>query len=222
MERRRDLGDGLAGAADQVLAHRLRHLLGAGHHLQRLGHLLAELRKVPLAARAGLRAGDDDTLARQMRWERTPRWTRMRGFRPTDEMRRCRGAILAGCGLELLELQLELVEPGAALGGGADRSCRSLAISSLRCATMASSPRARASASWRDIRAPRRAARSASSSFGVGLAASVTPQVEHDAHAPYNLYPAKSAAGAASRCLSTCRQAARPRSRLLRLQASAK
>ena len=104
-----------------------------------------------------------------------------------------------------------------------NRSCRSLAMSSLRCATMASNPLARASTSWRAARSARRAARSASSSFGIGSAASVTLQVEHDAHAACIPYPAIS--GRQMRCgccsatgLSRSRQARPARSKTCRFR----
>src|SRR5215472_9580691 len=65
--------------------------------------------------------------------------------------------------LQLLKLQLKLVEQLAAAGSadGPKRSRRNLAMTSLRCATIASAPVARASASWRAWRSATSAAVSA-------------------------------------------------------------
>ena len=70
MERRRRLGDRLAGPAGELLAHGLDHLPLARDHLQRLGDVLAELGELAAAARAGGRRRDHDPLARQMRRQR--------------------------------------------------------------------------------------------------------------------------------------------------------
>jgi len=67
------------------------------------------------------------------------------------------------------------------------RSCLSLAISSLRCATIASAPDARASASRRASCSAARAARSRAMSSGTGSAASVTVLIEP--HTPPAVYP---------------------------------
>jgi hypothetical protein len=60
---RRRLGDRLAGAAAEFLAHRLDHLPLPRDHLQAFGDRLAELGP---AARAGARAGQHPALARQV------------------------------------------------------------------------------------------------------------------------------------------------------------
>ena len=52
MEWRWRLGDRLAGAAGELLAHRLDHLVGARDALQRLGDGLAEFGELATAARA--------------------------------------------------------------------------------------------------------------------------------------------------------------------------
>ena len=70
VEGRRGLGDALAIAAAEPLAHRLDHLPLAGDHLQRLGHVLAQLAEAgSSAACAGRRRGHDDALAGQVRRE---------------------------------------------------------------------------------------------------------------------------------------------------------
>jgi hypothetical protein len=66
MRRRRRLGDLLACPAGVLLPHVLDHLPLAGHQLQRLGHVLAQLVQGSTTARAGLRARVDDALAWQM------------------------------------------------------------------------------------------------------------------------------------------------------------
>ena len=74
MEGRRWLRDRLAVPAGELLAHRLDDLPLARDHLQRLGHVLAELRQPRTAAgRARARRGNDDALARQMLGKRLPR-----------------------------------------------------------------------------------------------------------------------------------------------------
>ena len=67
VERRRRLGYPLAIAARELLPHRLDHLPPARDHLQRLGHILADLRQ-PLrpTAGAGSRPRHHHPLARQM------------------------------------------------------------------------------------------------------------------------------------------------------------
>ena len=70
MERRGRLRDRLAGTAGKLLTHRLDHLPLARHALQGLGDRLAQLGQSPTTARACGRAGDDDTLAGQVRRQR--------------------------------------------------------------------------------------------------------------------------------------------------------
>ena len=53
VERRRRLGDLLAMTAGELLAHRLDHLPAAWDDLQRLGHVLADLRQLLRAAAGG-------------------------------------------------------------------------------------------------------------------------------------------------------------------------
>ena len=99
------------------------------------------------------------------------------------------------------------------------RSCLSLAISSFKCATIASAPDARASASRRASCSAARAARSRGMSSGTGSGAGVTLMIQP--HLPSAVYPfvrdgyvfaradgvsppspaATSVAGSASRCL---------------------
>jgi hypothetical protein len=66
MERRRWLGNPLARAAGELLAHRLDHLPLARHYLQGLGDVLAELGEPATADRASAGRRNDDALARQM------------------------------------------------------------------------------------------------------------------------------------------------------------
>jgi hypothetical protein len=66
MERRRRLGDRLAGAAGEPLAYGLDHLPLPRHHLQGLGDVLAQLGEPATAAGAGGGCGDHDTFPRQM------------------------------------------------------------------------------------------------------------------------------------------------------------
>jgi hypothetical protein len=104
------------------------------------------------------------------------------------------------------------------------RSCLSLAISSFRCATMASAPEARASASRRANCSAASAVRNVSMSFGImsGMAIaraieSHSPVVMHDEFAAngfgYNVNQpspvARFVAGAANRCLPAYSLAAR-------------
>ena len=119
MERRRRLGDLLARPAGELLAHGLDHLPLPRHDLQRLGDGLAELGELAAAARTRARAGDHDTLARQMRRERRP--DRLlageRVHRRTAD-RHSGDLVLGRAGRGFLELQLQLVEQlAAALGG---------------------------------------------------------------------------------------------------------
>ena len=64
VERCRWLGDGLAGAAAELLPHRLDDLLLPRDHLQRLGDRLTELDQPAVAAGTGGRTRDHHALAR--------------------------------------------------------------------------------------------------------------------------------------------------------------
>jgi len=121
MEWRRRLGDGLAVAARELLAHSLDDLPLAGHDLQCLGDVLSELRQARAAtAGAGRRPGNDHPLARQMFGERLARGALAGEGRDAGGLGHrllCGEIIFGGRGFQLLELQLELVkQPGAALG----------------------------------------------------------------------------------------------------------
>ena len=113
MERRRRLRNRLALPAGEALADRLDHLPPAGHDLEGLGHVLAELRKLRrTAARAVPRRGDDDPLARQMLRERLSRRPlALEGFdggRGRGSFRR--QFILGRVGLGVLQLHFQLVD----------------------------------------------------------------------------------------------------------------
>ena len=96
----------------------------SGHHLQRLGHVLAHLHDLgrPTAG-AGSGSLDDHTLARQIGGERL--------FHRMTPVKACHFAglgrslvrlngVLGGCRLQLLELKLQLInEPGGAFGTAA-------------------------------------------------------------------------------------------------------
>ena len=123
MRGRRRLGDRLAGAAGELLAHVLDHLPLPRHELQRLGDVLAELAQRPAAAaRAGRRRRIDDALARQMLGQRPAR-----RLAPLERWHRrscsarcrhpCRRLGLRRILFQLGELQLELIEQRAALRG---------------------------------------------------------------------------------------------------------
>ena len=124
VERRRRLRDLLAVPAGELLPHVLHDLPLPRDHLQRLGHILAELGE-PARAAAGAcaRAGHDHPLARQMRRERLAR--RLAAGEGANG-RRCRGLlgrklVLGGGGFELFELQLHLIEqPRLALAARAE------------------------------------------------------------------------------------------------------
>jgi hypothetical protein len=73
MPRRRRLGDCLAGAAGELLAHVLDHLPLARDELQRLGHVLAELVQNAAAARARRRGRMNDAFTRQVLRQRPTR-----------------------------------------------------------------------------------------------------------------------------------------------------
>jgi hypothetical protein len=112
-ERRRRLADLLAVPAGKLLAHRLHHLPLPRYHLERLGHVLAELGQPARAATAaGGRAGHDHALARQMRRERLA--GRLLARECANRRSRCRflgGQLVLGRrSFEVLELQLHLVE----------------------------------------------------------------------------------------------------------------
>jgi hypothetical protein len=116
--------DLLAVPARELLAHRLDDLPRARDHLQRLGHVLAELRQPRAAAgRAGARRRDHDALARQVLGERLPDGPlALEGSDVVGPGCRFLGdqIVLGGVGLEIFELQLHLVEQAAAaFGAGA-------------------------------------------------------------------------------------------------------
>lgn len=119
VERSRRLGDRLARPAGEALPHRLDHLPLARDDLQSLGHVLAGLDQLRrAAARAALRRGDDDALARQVVGERLAPWAlaleRHNACRPRCNLRR--QFVFGRVGFEILELHLQLVEePGLAL-----------------------------------------------------------------------------------------------------------
>ena len=127
MRRRRRLGDRLAGAAGELLAHVLDHLPLARDQLQRLGHVLAQLVQGAAAARAGRRRRIDDALARQMLGQRPAR--RLAPLEGLHLDLRLAAAAVAICAaasrlrcilLQLGKLQLELLEHGAAFRGLAE------------------------------------------------------------------------------------------------------
>jgi len=114
MERRRRLRNRLAGAARELLAHRLDQLPPPRDYLQGLGHVLAKLRQVGRsAARTARRGGKDNPLAfnilreglahRPTTRERSNRLCRL-GRRLGRQFVFCRRRF------QLLQLQLELVE----------------------------------------------------------------------------------------------------------------
>ena len=110
MERRRRLRNRLALPTGEALADRLDHLPPAGHEL---GRVLAELRKLRrTAARAALRRGDHDPLARQMFLERlSDRPLALEGF----DCGRGRGAfrrqfVLGRVGLGVFQLHFQLAD----------------------------------------------------------------------------------------------------------------
>ena len=127
MRGRRRLGDRLAGAAGELLAHVLDHLPLARNELQRLGHVLADLAQgAAAAARAGQGRRIDDALARQMLGQRPARRLAPLERRHRDLLarRRCRqprrGLGLRGILFQVGELQLELLEQRAAFRGLAE------------------------------------------------------------------------------------------------------
>src|SRR5689334_24083383 len=114
MEWRWRLGDGLALPAREPLPHRLDDLPLPRDHLQRLGDVFAQLRQLSrTTARAALRDGDHDALARQMLGERlTGRplaLERLHGLRPRRRLLG-RQLILGRRRLQLLKLKLHLLQ----------------------------------------------------------------------------------------------------------------
>ena len=113
VERCRWLGHGLAGSAGEPLAHGLDHLPPARDHLQRLGHILPQLRQpVRSAARAAHRREDYHPLARQMIGKRLARGARPRERHHVgaDRGALAQGLVLAGARFQLLEPELQLVD----------------------------------------------------------------------------------------------------------------
>ena len=112
--RRRRLGELLALAAGELLAHRLNHLPLARNHLQRLRHVLAHLRQ-PLRPAACARGGRSDhhTLARQVLGEglaRRPAPLEPLDLGRTPRRRLGREIVFGGARGEFVELELQLSE----------------------------------------------------------------------------------------------------------------
>jgi hypothetical protein len=125
MERRGRLGDGLAGAAGELLPHGLDDFPLPRHDLDRIRDILAELDQLSAAARAGGGRGKHYALTRQMVGQGRPgRLTARR--RALGRLVLARGVlrlggVLAGGGDEFAEFQLELVDQlAAALRRGAE------------------------------------------------------------------------------------------------------
>jgi hypothetical protein len=118
VERRRRLGDLLAGAAGELLTDGLDHLPLPRHDLQGLRDGLAELGELAATTRARLRCRNHYPLARQMRWKGCPHRLST-GERVHRRASRCRGDfVLCRACRCFLELQFQLVEQlAAALGG---------------------------------------------------------------------------------------------------------
>jgi hypothetical protein len=111
MERRRRLRDRLALPAGEALANRLDHLPPAVDDFERLGHVLAELRKLGRTAAGVLRRGDHEPLARMVGELLSNRPLALEGF----DGGRGRGAlrrqlVLDRVGLRVLQLHFQLVE----------------------------------------------------------------------------------------------------------------
>ena len=113
------LGDRLAVAAGELLAHRLDHLPLAWDHLQRLGDILAEFRQFRrAAARAGLGCRNDHALA----WQMLGEWLARRPLALegldglcADRRRLGRQFILSRRCFQVVKLQLHLIQqPGFA------------------------------------------------------------------------------------------------------------
>ena len=121
MERRRRLADLLAIAAGELLPHRLDQLEAARDLLQRLGHILAQLRQPRSAAAGTARRGlDDDALAFDVVRPRLAHRPLAREGAHGLRLRRgglCGKLILARRGDEFFELQFQLLDqPRRALG----------------------------------------------------------------------------------------------------------
>src|SRR3954470_13425927 len=93
------------------------------HPLQALGHHFAQLAHTPATARASGGGWIDDTRARQVLGKRTPgrlatgkaaHIGRLAGISRLGRVRLSRGL------LQVLQRELELLQPGAALSGGAE------------------------------------------------------------------------------------------------------
>ncbi len=114
MKRRRRLRDRLASPAGELLAHRLDHLPLARDRLQRLGHVLADLRQLlRAAARAGCRRRHHHPLARKMRRKRlAPGPAPREPLHLGGLLRRPLGRqfVLRRARLEIVELELKLIE----------------------------------------------------------------------------------------------------------------
>ena len=114
VEGRRRLRDPLAVPARELLPHRLDHLPPARDHLQRLRHVLADLRQpARSAARAGRGHGNHHAFARQVLGERLAR--RLAANEPAylgGPVRRLPGRqlILGRARRELVECEFQLVE----------------------------------------------------------------------------------------------------------------
>jgi len=108
----------LAGAAGELLAHRLHDLPLARNGLEAFGDGLAELAQPAAAARTFGRAWEHDAFARQMLGQRCAH--RLASGESVDGCCLCGrrgGCILSGRGLQFLEFQFHLVEQLAATFG---------------------------------------------------------------------------------------------------------
>ena len=114
VERRRRLRYLLARPAGELLAHRLDHLPAARDNLQRLGHVLADLRQLlRTAARARCRRRNNHPLARQVRGKRLA--ARTAAGEPLHLRGVGRGTlgrqlVLRRARLELVELEFKLIQ----------------------------------------------------------------------------------------------------------------
>lgn len=137
------LADLLAVAATELLAHRLNHLGPARDLLQRLGHLLVQLRQ-PRSAAAGAGGGWLDDYALELDVGRP--WLTHRPFARDGthglgfRRRGGRGKlVLARRRHEVFELQFQLLDPPRRALGALPYSSRfSFSMRSLRCAIRAS------------------------------------------------------------------------------------
>jgi hypothetical protein len=121
MERRRRLGDPLAITAGELLAHRLNDLEATRDLLQRLGHILANLRQPRSAATgAARRSLDDDALVFDVVRPGLANRPLAREGAHGLSLRRCGlcgKLVLARRGDEFFELQFQLLDqPRRALG----------------------------------------------------------------------------------------------------------